>query len=75
MKEIIKKLVSTDNTIDEKAVVGFLSFIIMILFALSDIVTGYFGLDFKVNEFIYDSFFWLTLGAFGISAISRISSK
>ena len=42
------------NDINEKTVVGFASFAIMTIFAVVDLVTGYFGKDLVINEFIYD---------------------
>ena len=47
------------NDINEKTVVGFASFAIMTIFAIADLVTGYFGKDLVINEFIYDSFYLL----------------
>jgi hypothetical protein len=55
------------NDINEKTVVGFASFAIMTIFAIVDLVTGYFGKDLVINEFIYDSFLFITLGSFGIA--------
>ena len=48
------------NDINEKTVVGFASFAIMTIFAIVDLVTGYFGKDLVINEFIYDSFLFIT---------------
>ena len=56
-----------DNDINEKNVVGFAAFAVMVIFAIADIVTGYMGQPLHVNEFIYNSFLWITLGSFGIS--------
>ena len=36
---------------------------------------GYFGKDLVINEFIYDSFLFITLGCFGIAAIGQIFGK
>jgi hypothetical protein len=44
----------------------------MTLFAIVDIVTGTMGQGLVVNEFIYNSFMVLVLGAFGISGIEKI---
>ncbi len=60
------------NDINEKTVVGFASFAIMTIFAIADLVTGYFGKDLVINEFIYDSFLFITLGSFGIAEIGKI---
>ena len=60
------------NDINEKTVVGFASFAIMTIFAIVDLVTGYFGKDLVINEFIYDSFLFITLGSFGIAELGKI---
>jgi len=67
----MKELFKDNNDINEKSVVGFASFVIMVLFAILDLVTGYFGKDLVINEFIYDSFVWVVLGSFGISEIGK----
>ena len=38
-----KDIFKDENNINEKSVVGFASFVIMVLFALADLATGYFG--------------------------------
>ena len=63
------------NDINEKSVVGFSSFTIMVIFATADIVTGYLGKDLVINEFIYNSFLYITLGAFGIAEVGKIFGK
>ena len=72
----LKDLFNDKNDINEKSVIGFLAFIVMTLFATADIVTGYFGKDLVVNEFIFNSFLYLTLGCFGIASVDKyINSK
>ena len=66
-----KNLFDDDNNINEKSVVGFLAFAIMVIFAVADLVTGYIGKDLVINEFIYDSFVWIVLGAFGIAEVGK----
>ena len=61
-----------DNDINEKSVVGFASFAIMVIFAVADIITGWVGNPLHVNEFIYNSFLWVTLGSFGISEAGKV---
>ena len=63
------------NDINEKTVVGFASFAIMTIFAIVDLVTGYVGKDLVINEFIYDSFLFITLGSFGIAELGNIFSN
>ena len=49
-----KDLFKDDNDINEKSVVGFASFVIIVVFALADLITGYIGKDLVINEFIYN---------------------
>jgi hypothetical protein len=60
------------NDINEKSVVGFIAFAIMVIFAITDLVTGYFGKDLIISETIYNSFQLLVLGCFGISGVEKI---
>jgi len=68
-------LFNDNNTVNEKSVVGFGAFIMMILFALADIVTGYLGKDLVVNEFIFNSFLILVLGSFAIGSVDKFVNK
>ena len=64
-----------DNEWNEKNVVGFIAFIVMVAFALLDLVTGYLGKDLVINETIYDSFTWVVIGCFGIAGVEKFASK
>ena len=70
-----KDIFKDSNDINEKSVVGFASFAIMTIFAIVDLVTGYVGKDLVINEFIYDSFLFFTLGSFGIAELGNIFGK
>jgi hypothetical protein len=69
MMEIFKD----SNDWNEKAIVGFIAFLIMIIVMIIDLVTGAVGSDLVINEFVYDSFVWVVLGCFGISGIEKFS--
>ena len=71
MKNFFKQLFDDNNTINEKSVVGFLSFTMMVLSLLVDLVTGYMGKELLINEFIFDGFLIITLGSFGIASIDK----
>jgi hypothetical protein len=71
----MKNLFKDDNDINEKSVIGFISFLVMVVFALMDLLTGYLGKDLVINEFIYDSFTLITLGCFGIAGLEKIFGK
>ena len=73
---MFKNLFKDDNDINEKSVVGFIAFAVMVLFALADLFLGFFGgKDLVINEHIYDSFVIVTLGAFGIAEVGKIFGK
>jgi hypothetical protein len=63
-----------ENSYNEKNIIGFMSFAIMVVFAITDLITGIIGVPLKINDYIYNSFVMITLGSFGISEIGRIFS-
>jgi hypothetical protein len=63
------------NDINEKSVVGFAAFAVMVLFAGADIVTGIMGKDLVINDIVFNSFVIITLGAFGIAEAGKIFGK
>ena len=70
-----KDIFKDDNGFNEKTIIGFMSFAVMVLFALADLVTGYVGKDLVVQEFIYNSFVIVTLGCFGIAGLEKFAKK
>ena len=61
-----------DNDINEKSIIGFISFFLMTVFGVTDLVTALmWDVDLKVSETIYTSFVVVTLGAFGISEAGK----
>jgi uncharacterized membrane protein YgcG len=60
-----------DNEINEKSVVGFISFAIMVIYAIISIVGSLMGYDVPINETIYNSFVTVTLGSFGIATAGQ----
>lgn len=67
----LKELFNDNNTINEKSVVGFASFTMMVLSLIVDLVTGWMGKELLINEFIFDGFLVITLGAFGIASVDK----
>lgn len=75
MKKFFKSLFSDNNHINEKSFIGFLAFMMMVGFAIADIITGTMGKELLVQDFIFNSFLWLTLGCFGIASIDKYINK
>ena len=64
-----------NNDWNEKTIVGFIAFLVMVAFATADLLTGYLGTDLVINEFIYDSFTWVVIGCFGIAGVEKFAGK
>ena len=69
------KIFKDENDYNEKAIIGFISFAIMVMFGLVDLVTGLMGKDLIINDYVYNSFVWVTLGAFGIAGAEKVYKK
>lgn len=63
------------NDYNEKSIIGFLSFAVIVIFSAVDLVTGYFGKELLLNEYIFNAFVIITLGAFGIAGAEKIFKK
>jgi hypothetical protein len=70
-----KELISDNNSINEKSFVGVISFFMMVLAFLVDIVTGVWGVKLVIEEFIFNGFLMLTSVVFGIATAGRIFNK
>lgn len=75
MKNFFKALFNDSNSINEKSFIGFCAFVMMVIFAVADIVTGTLGKELVIQEFIFNSFMWLTLGSFGIGSVDKWINK
>jgi len=74
MKKFIK-IFKDNNEWNEKTIIGFLSFAVMVAVMLADVITGACGKDLPINEFTYNSFVIVTLGSFGIAGIEKFAKK
>jgi ABC-type uncharacterized transport system permease subunit len=81
MKKLITKIMSfkeifkTDNSYNEKTIIGFLSFAVMVIVMIADVMSGFWGKDLPINEFTYNSFVIVTLGSFGIAGLEKFATK
>ena len=71
MKKFLGKLFDDNNTINEKSLVGFGAFLMMVITLLVDIATGVIGNEMPIHEFVFDGFLVITLGSFGIASIDK----
>lgn len=70
-----KEIFRNSNDYNEKTIIGFMSFAIMTVAMIVDLVTGAFGNELRLNEYIYNSFVIVTLGSLGISGLEKFAGK
>ena len=70
-KSFLVRMFMDHNDINEKSIVGFGSFLMMVICLAVDIWTGFHGQKMPINQFIYDGFLWITLGSFGIASVDK----
>ena len=72
---VLGDLFMDDNKINEKSIIGFISFFMMVAFGIADLISGWGGSGFSITDTIYVSFVVVTLGCFGISEAGKAFSK
>ena len=70
-----KDLFKDNNDINEKSVVGFLSFGMMVISLFVDLITGWMGKELLINEYIFNGFLVITLGSFGIASVDKYINR
>lgn len=71
MKKFFKLLFSDNNNINEKSIVGFISFGMILITLILDLITGMMGKKLEIHQFIFDGFLIITLGSLGISSVDK----
>jgi len=74
-QSFFRELFSDDNSLNEKAIAGFIALFMMVLALGIDVYTGLRGVPMPINEFIFDGFLWIVLGAFGIASVDKAITK
>jgi hypothetical protein len=75
MKKFFSNLFSDSNDINEKSVVGFGAFLMLVITLFVDLITGLMGQELPIHEFVFDGFMVITLGAFGIASVDKFINK
>jgi len=70
-----KEVFKDDNKYNEKSIIGFFAFLIMVIVMVADIITGWTGNDLVINEAIYNSFVMVVLGCFGIAGLEKFANR
>ena len=72
MRKFFRELISKNNNIDEQAYVGVVSFYMMIIVLLVDVITGVMAKELIIKEWIFEGFLGLTVGAFFINSAKSV---
>ena len=75
MKKFFSNLFKDNNDINEKSVVGFGAFLMLVITLFVDLATGLMGQELPIHEFVFDGFMVITLGAFGIASVDKFINK
>ena len=72
---LLMNIFKDNNDWNEKTIIGAIAFFVMCVVMAFDLSTGYWGLQLTINEFVYNSFVWVTLGCFGIAGVEKFAKK
>ena len=75
MRNFFKQLFDDNNSINEKSVVGFIAFFMLVIALVVDLATGAYGKELLINKFIFDGFMVIVLGSFGIASVDKWINK
>ena len=72
MKDFLLRMFSDKSDINQKAVLGFVSFVLMVLYALADIVTGVVGITFVIEPIVFNGLMYTALTMCGITGVEAV---
>jgi hypothetical protein len=72
MKEFLLRMFSDKSDLNPKVVVGVLSFTTMVVYGLTDVVTGAIGKEFIVEPIVFNGLMYTTFGCLGIAGAEAI---
>lgn len=75
MREFFRNLFDDSNSINEKSVLGFLSFAMIIVFAFVYMVSDLLGNPLKIQDTLFNAFLYITIGSLGIGSLDKFINK
>ena len=72
MKNFLMRMFSDKSDVNSKAVVGFLSFVAMLIYGMTDVITGAIGKGFVVEPIVFNGLMYTTFGCLGIAGAEAI---
>lgn len=71
--KVFTQIFKDNNEYNEKTIIGFISFAMMVITFALDLFMSYHGTPLEIKEYIYNSFVTVTLGSFGVAGLERFS--
>jgi hypothetical protein len=72
MKQFLLKMFSDKSDVNPKVVVGFISFVTMIVYGLTDVVTGAMRKDFVIEPIVFNGLMYTTFACLGIAGAEAV---
>ena len=72
IQDFLLRMFSDKSDINPKVVIGFTSFATMVIYGLTDIVTGAIGKAFVVEPIVFNGLMYTTFGCLGIAGAEAI---
>lgn len=72
MKNFLMRMFSDKSDINSKAVVGFMSFVAMLIYGMTDVVTGAMHKEFTIEPIVFNGLMYTTFGCLGIAGAEAI---
>jgi hypothetical protein len=72
MKEFLLRMFSDKSDVNQKAVLGFVSFLLMAIYALTDVVTGAMGIAFVIEPIVFNGLMYTALTMCGITGVEAV---
>jgi uncharacterized membrane protein YhaH (DUF805 family) len=74
-KESFWTIFKDNNDWNEKSIIGAIAFLVMCIVVGVDLVTGYYGKELVINDYVFNAFTIIVLGCFGISGVENVMGK
>jgi hypothetical protein len=72
MKEFLLRMFSDKSDVNQKAVLGFVSFLLMAIYAITDVVTGAMGIAFVIEPIVFNGLMYTALTMCGITGVEAV---
>jgi hypothetical protein len=72
MKEFLLRMFSDKSDVNQKAVLGFVSFLLMAIYAVTDVVTGAMGIAFVIEPIVFNGLMYTALTMCGITGVEAV---